>query len=97
VSFVEQLFCNDELSQKPCPPMCRRPLARKRARFLALAHVRVGGDFKPSQIAINKERLPLVSAGLLLLWEERNYVRLNAVAAKKGHHRKPSVGTTSWP
>jgi regulation of enolase protein 1 (concanavalin A-like superfamily) len=50
--------------------------------FVAL--VRVSGTFKPSQDSTSNERLPFVGAGLLLMADEKTYLRLERAALVKG-------------
>jgi regulation of enolase protein 1 (concanavalin A-like superfamily) len=45
-----------------------------------VAQVRVSGTFKPSQNSTSNERLPFVGAGLLLMADERTYIRLERAA-----------------
>src|SRR5262245_41109781 len=49
-----------------------------------VAHVRVHGTFKPSQESTSTERIPFVGAGLLLMADEKTYVRLERAALVKG-------------
>jgi regulation of enolase protein 1 (concanavalin A-like superfamily) len=49
-----------------------------------IAQVRVSGTFKPSQNSTSNQRLPFVGAGLLLMTDEKTYVRLERAALVKG-------------
>jgi regulation of enolase protein 1 (concanavalin A-like superfamily) len=49
-----------------------------------VAQVRVSGTFKPSQNSTSNERLPFVGAGLLLMADEKTYIRLERAALVKG-------------
>lgn len=45
-----------------------------------VAQVRVSGTFQPSQNSTTNERLPFVGAGLLLMADEKTYIRLERAA-----------------
>ena len=47
-----------------------------------VAQVRVSGTFLPSQESTSTERLPFVGAGLLLMADEKTYVRLERAALR---------------
>ena len=47
-----------------------------------LAQVRVAGTFQPSNESTSTERVPFVGAGLLLLADEKTYVRLERAALR---------------
>lgn len=47
-----------------------------------VAQVRVSGTFKPSQNSTTNERLPFVGAGLLLMADEKTYIRLERAALR---------------
>lgn len=47
-----------------------------------VAQVRVSGTFKPSQNSTSNERLPFVGAGLLLMADEKTYIRLERAALR---------------
>jgi regulation of enolase protein 1 (concanavalin A-like superfamily) len=47
-----------------------------------LAQVRVSGTFQPSRESTSTERLPFVGAGLLLMADEKTYVRLERAALR---------------
>lgn len=53
-----------------------------------VAQVRVSGTFKPSQNSTVKGRTPFVGAGLLLMADEKTYVRLERAALVKGGETK---------
>jgi regulation of enolase protein 1 (concanavalin A-like superfamily) len=52
------------------------------------AEVRVGGDFRPSNGSTTDERIPFVGAGLLLMADDKTYVRLERAALVKGGETK---------
>jgi RNA polymerase sigma factor (sigma-70 family) len=49
-----------------------------------VAQVRVRGTFKPSQDSTSNERIPFVGAGLLLMADEKTYIRLERAALRIG-------------
>jgi regulation of enolase protein 1 (concanavalin A-like superfamily) len=49
-----------------------------------VAEVRVGGKFVPSLGATTTERVPFVGAGLVVMADEKNYVRLERAALRRG-------------
>jgi regulation of enolase protein 1 (concanavalin A-like superfamily) len=49
-----------------------------------VAEVRVGGGFVPSDNSTTNERVPFVGAGLLLMADEKTYVRLERAALRLG-------------
>ncbi len=49
-----------------------------------VAQVRVRGIFRPSKESTSAERLPFVGAGLLLMADEKTYIRLERAALVKG-------------
>jgi regulation of enolase protein 1 (concanavalin A-like superfamily) len=49
-----------------------------------VAQVRVCGTFHPSNESTSNERLPFVGAGLLLMKDEKTYIRLERAALVKG-------------
>jgi regulation of enolase protein 1 (concanavalin A-like superfamily) len=53
-----------------------------------VAQVRVDGTFQPSQESTSNERLPFVGAGLLLMADEKTYIRLERAALVKGGETK---------
>jgi regulation of enolase protein 1 (concanavalin A-like superfamily) len=53
-----------------------------------VAQVRVSGTFQPSQNSSSNERLPFVGAGLLLMVDEKTYIRLERAALVKGGETK---------
>jgi regulation of enolase protein 1 (concanavalin A-like superfamily) len=53
-----------------------------------VAQVRVSGTFQPSQNSTSSERLPFVGAGLLLMADEKTYIRLERAALVKGGETK---------
>jgi regulation of enolase protein 1 (concanavalin A-like superfamily) len=53
-----------------------------------VAQVRVRGTFQPSQNSTSDERLPFVGAGLLLMADEKTYIRLERAALVKGGETK---------
>ncbi|HWG46800.1 MAG TPA: DUF1349 domain-containing protein [Gemmataceae bacterium] len=53
-----------------------------------VAQVRVSGTFQPSQNSTSRERLPFVGAGLLLMADDKTYIRLERAALVKGGETK---------
>jgi regulation of enolase protein 1 (concanavalin A-like superfamily) len=53
-----------------------------------MAEVRVSGTFQPSQNSTSNERIPFVGAGLLLMADEKTYIRLERATLVKGGETK---------
>jgi regulation of enolase protein 1 (concanavalin A-like superfamily) len=49
-----------------------------------VVEVRVGGKFVPSLAATTSERVPFVGAGLVVMADDKNYVRLERAALRRG-------------
>jgi regulation of enolase protein 1 (concanavalin A-like superfamily) len=52
------------------------------------AEVRVGGDFRPTTSSTTNQRIPFVGAGLVLMADDKTYIRLERATLYKGQEFK---------